>query len=171
MKKINCPGCSLIDQILNHYPLWKYIARRILPEDPEAQKEVIGTAITKVLQANPNLETEDDVVRYFARAVRTCGYDFVRKAKREICVELPEVADPHTPETIYCDTEEETALQRDIRAVLHHLTNLPRRNEEVIRAVFLNGMSMAEYVRERRIPYSTAKSRLERGLVLLRTTV
>ncbi len=139
-------------------PLLRF-ARRRLRNEEDALDIVQGIFLR--LAAQPELPPAGELSAYLYRSVRNALIDHARRRGPQ---EIPFQEDA-TPTS----ENEEHTIHAEIETCLRGFVDaLPPEDREWIRAVYLRGRSQRELAEEQQVPYSSAKSRVQRARDRLR---
>jgi len=151
---------ACIDQ---YGPLVWSIARRFLKQSAEAEdlvQEVFTEVWKKAASFDPSLASEASFIGLIARRR---AIDYLRRHGR-----LPTFESLDAAESLPLPTSQNSSFQGDPEAVKSSLAKLPQDTRELFQLFFENGFTHPEIAEKTGIPLGTVKTRLRRGLVLLR---
>ncbi len=151
---------ACIDQ---YGPLVWSIARRFLKQSAEAEdlvQEVFTEVWKKAASFDPSLASEAGFIGLIARRR---AIDYLRRNGR-----LPAFESLEAAESLPLPTSQNSSFQGDPEAVNSSLSKLPQETRELFQLFFENGFTHPEIAVKTGLPLGTVKTRLRRGLVLLR---
>lgn len=151
--------------------LWCHIAFA-MTGDPDAVDEIVQDAFRKMLASQRGWGSERESLNYFKKVVVHCAVDYLKNLRwlRSHQVHFPAAARVRD-----ADPEEQALAGESLRlqgqlieAVLACWHRLSAQQREALHEVLLHGVPLREFSRRRNLPVNTARSRLLRGLQLLR---
>ncbi|MET0772086.1 MAG: RNA polymerase sigma factor [Candidatus Limnocylindrales bacterium] len=139
------------------------VARLIL-RDPELARDAVQEAAIRAWRDLPGLREPDRFDAWIHRVVVRACFDAARKRRRRVTeVELLALDGPSTPD-VSVDIADRDLLDRALRRLE------PEARATIVLRYYV-GMSVPDVAACMGIPLGTAKARLSRALVALRTTI
>lgn len=139
------------------------IARRFLKQSTEAEdlvQEVFTEVWKKAASFDPELASEAGFIGLIARRR---AIDYLRRHGR-----LPVFESLDAAESMPLPTSQNCSFRGDPEAIKSSLAKLPQETRELFQLFFENGFTHPEIAEKTGLPLGTVKTRLRRGLVLLR---
>lgn len=139
------------------------IARRFLKQSAEAEdlvQEVFTEVWKKAASFDPTLASEAAFIGLIARRR---AIDYLRRNGR-----LPGFESLEAAESLPLPSSQNSSIPGDPEAVKASLAKLPQDTRELFQLFFENGFTHPEIAEKTGLPLGTVKTRLRRGLVLLR---
>jgi len=162
-----------------HQHLFRSIAYAITGKHEEIE-DILQETYRKVLSSPVELNDPDETFHYLKKAVRNTAIDWNRKFFRRNLTVKEQVSDYDRMEELRTSgdnplslllVEEQKAMEDSISKEIHRaLERLPAKYQEAIKTFFSidNLPPPNEFCRKRKIPYSTMRSRMLRGIGLIR---
>jgi RNA polymerase sigma-70 factor (ECF subfamily) len=129
---------------------------RSLTSDKVQIDEVTQEALIKIHKSIDTLEDNEKLTSWLKRIVYTSLMDYHRKQQKTYSDKLIDL----TNEDKFEQNDGNQALSDCITTLLK---NLPYDQRELLEAVELNGVSQTQYAKDRELPISTVKSRVQRA--------
>lgn len=135
-------------------------------QNREASEDVLHEVYLKVWNRATSYDhTKGAPMAWLTRIARNCAIDWIRAQKRR-----PTSGDG---ELIFVADESENAEEMLIRveqadSVIQQVENLASADANLIRSAYLRGMTYSEVARETGLPLGTVKTRIRRGLRIMR---
>lgn len=126
--------------------------------DPQARADLVQEVLLRIHERREQLREEDRFEAWAFRIARNALIDHYRRHRPS--EELPELAEPE-PERVDQNAE---LLGAWLRA---RISELPDSYREALELIELRGLSQREAAERLGVPYSTLKSRVQRGRDLL----
>lgn len=129
---------------------------RSLTSDKDLINEVTQVVLIKIHKSIDTLQDQDKLTSWLKRIVYTSLIDHHRNMQKKYNEKLQDVYDDENLK----DNEDNQVLSACIMTLLK---NLPEKQRELLEIVELQGISQIQYAKDRNIPISTVKSRIQRA--------
>lgn len=155
---------------------WVCYARRLVGSEVDAE-DVVQDAACASLQANPDMEGEQDAIAYMFAAIRSNALRYIRtrggrepaRGNTARAIVLQDVGKSPVDIAIQAETAEED--QRLLELAMRGIEELPGELSEALMLVILRDppMKLREVAEIQKVSIATVHKRIERALDALRT--
>jgi RNA polymerase sigma-70 factor (ECF subfamily) len=135
-----------------------------LTHDKEQADEVSQQVLLKMHEAIGSLKDEQKLGSWLKRIVYTTLMDYYRKQKKNLSLSFDEEKELTQEDT----SQANLALIDCIQSLLQ---GLPDEQQQLLKAIEIQGISQAQYARDYHLPLSTVKSRVQRAKQKIREQI
>ena len=151
----------------NRFYRWRAYALSLTGNQTDAE-EVVQEAITRTMNAAPELATEQDAYHYVIAAIRSSAYSmFARRGRQRELNDQTKLVDPASNPLQRVLDVEEAAVRHEMRAIARRLVGeLAPQHREVVELLVLREppLKLREVAEIQDAPISTVYSRLQAAL-------